>query len=99
MACKSKKNMASTSPAGPTDAQLAAVTAKIPEATMADLKKGHQIFYGACTNCHAPKDVSGYSAGDLKAIIGTMASKAELSEQDKEAVWRYALGVNLSAKK
>jgi hypothetical protein len=66
---------------------------------MDDLKKGHDIFYGACTNCHGAKDVTGFDEERLRKTIDAMAPKAKLSETEKEAVWRYALAVNLAAKK
>jgi cytochrome c2 len=96
-ACKSKKH--STASSDPSEAQLTALKAKEPNATMADLQKGHSIFYGACTNCHGAKNVSGYSESELKNVINQMSAKAKLSDSDKDAVWKYALAVNLSSKK
>lgn len=99
VACKSKKNVSKTSSNEPTEAQLTALKSKVPDGTMDDLKKGHSIFYGACTNCHGAKDVTGYSQEQLQSVIDQMAPKAKLSDSEKKDVWRYALAVNLSAKK
>ena len=97
--CKPKQKVAKTNTSEPTDAQLTALKTKMPAATMDDLKKGHGVFYGACTNCHGAKDVTGYTETDLKKVIDGMSQKASLSDTDKDAVWKYALALNLSAKK
>jgi cytochrome c2 len=97
--CKPKKSVAKTNTSEPTDAQLTALKTKMPAATMDDLKKGRSVFYGACTNCHGVKDVTGYTEGDLQKVIAGMSEKASLSDADKDAVWKYALALNLSAKK
>jgi hypothetical protein len=99
VACKSKKSVARSTPNAPGESQLTALKTKVPMATMDDLKKGHSIFYGACTNCHGAKDVTGYTEEKLKDVIDAMAPKASLTEVEKDAVWKYALAVNLSAKK
>lgn len=98
-ACKSKKTGAKATTTNPTEAQLAAVKAKEPSATMEDLKKGHDIFYGACTNCHGAKDITGFSEDHLRKTVDQMAPKAHLSDEEKQAVWKYALAVNLASKK
>ncbi|MEO6301563.1 MAG: hypothetical protein ABIP51_00195 [Bacteroidia bacterium] len=97
--CKSKKNVSKTDTTGPTESQLTVLKTKEPNATMEDLTKGHTIFYGACTNCHGAKDVAGYEQDKLQKVIDRMASKADLSSVEKDAVWKYALAINLSAKK
>lgn len=98
-ACKSKKSASSAVSHEPSEAQLTAVKTKIPDASMADLKKGHDIYYGACTNCHGAKNVSGFTEEHLKNTIDQMAPKARLSDAEKDAVWKYALAVNLASKK
>jgi hypothetical protein len=97
-ACKSKK-VVSGSANEPTETQLTALKTKMPDATMNDLKQGHSIYYGACTKCHGAKDVSGYTEEKLRKVINKMAGKAALTEPETEAVWKYALALNLSAQK
>jgi uncharacterized protein YcfL len=92
VACKSKKAV-TVSSTEPTEHQLSAVKAKIPDATMDQLKKGHSIFYGACTNCHGAKNITNYTEQELAGVLDQMAPKAKLSADEKEAVWRYALAV------
>ena len=96
-ACQSKRVLAMVN-AEPGDAQLSAVNTKVPS-TMEQLKKGHAIFMGACTKCHHVKDVTGFSEAKLQKVITTMSSKAKLSPEDQDAVWKYALGLNLTNKK
>jgi mono/diheme cytochrome c family protein len=98
-ACKSKKAASKTASDSPTEAQLTALKTKMPGASMDDLKKGRSIFYGACTNCHGAKDVTGFTEEELKKTVDVMAPKAKLSPDEKDAVYKYALAVNLSAKK
>lgn len=98
-ACKSKKSSGKVSSTEPNEQLLSTVKTKVPDATMQDLKKGHDVFYGACTKCHGPKDVTGFSQEQLKQTVDVMANKAEISQDEKDAVWKYALAVNLSAKK
>jgi mono/diheme cytochrome c family protein len=99
VACKSKKSVAKSMSNEPGETQLTALKAKVPEATMDDLKKGHNIFYGTCTTCHGAKDVTGFTEDELQKTINRMAPKAKLTESEKDAVWKYALAVNLSSKK
>lgn len=98
-ACKTNKPVAANTKAEPNDAELSAVRARYPEATMDVLKQGHGIYYGACTRCHGAKDVTGYTEDKLKTVVDKMASKAKLSDTEKDAVWKYALAVNLSTRK
>ena len=95
IACKSKKATTSSSNS-PSEKQLEAIQSKYPGTTKAELEKGHSIFYGACTNCHKPKNVTGYEEQKLRSVIDVMAGKAKLSPAEKEAVLKYALAVNLA---
>jgi hypothetical protein len=80
----------------PTDAQLAAVKTKFPAATMDELKKGHVIYYGACTNCHGAKPIGRWTEQEWVPILDNMAAKANLSAADKDATWKYISGVLLA---
>jgi hypothetical protein len=96
VACKAKKP--ATTPAEPGQNELSAVQSKIPATTLDELKQGHSIFYGACTRCHGAKNVTGFSEEKLQNVITRMSKKAKLTEPEKDAVWKYALAVNLKAK-
>ena len=95
LACRTKKS--SIANTKPNEAQLSVVTAKVPGTTLSELNKGHEIYYGACTNCHGPKDVTKFNEEQLKSVIDKMAPKARLTAEEKDAVWKYALSVNLSS--
>ncbi|MGZ3899865.1 MAG: hypothetical protein ACXVNM_11525 [Bacteroidia bacterium] len=98
-ACKSKKTSAKTTSGEPTEMQLTALKTKVLDATMEDLQKGHNVFYGACTKCHGTKNVTEFSEQQLKETIDKMAPKANINDDEKQAVWKYALALNLAAKK
>ncbi len=94
VACKSKKNMATTSNAGVTTAaQLAAVQTRFPDATKAELEKGYSVYTGACTKCHGTKDVTVYTEPKLLEIVDVMSKKSNLTPEDKQALIRFAVGV------
>lgn len=98
-ACTSKGKVAKTTSTEPTDAQLTAAKTKFPSVTMDELKKGHSIYYGACTNCHGAKDIKSRSEEQWSGILDQMAPKANLTAQEKDAVWKYVTAVKLSAEK
>lgn len=89
-------------PAPTTDisaAQVDAAKTKYPDATMDALKRGHDIYFGAtCTRCHGAKKITNFSADELPDIIENMARKARISPEEKDAVLKYVIGVNLAAK-
>ena|ERR1700751_1432854 len=79
--------------------QVNAAKTKFPDATMDALKKGHDIYYGTCTNCHRAKKISDFSEEELPGIINNMASKAKISAEEKDAVLKYVIGVKLASAK
>lgn len=88
-ACKTSAGL-STAPE-PGEAELARAKTRFPEVTVAQLKDGHTIYYGACTKCHNPKDISGYAEDELSKVLDQMAVKAKLSSMQKEDVWKYMI--------
>jgi len=82
------------------DAQLEAAKTKYPDATMDILQKGHDVYYGAsCTGCHGVKRITNFSQEELPAIIKRMARKAGISDEEKDAVLKYVMGVKLASAK
>ena len=75
----------------PGEPQLAAAKTRFPDVTVEQLKQGHGIFYGACTKCHNPKDISGYTEVELSQVLDKMAVKAKLNSTQKEDVWKYMI--------
>jgi|SRR6185437_3183352 len=98
VACHSTKNVTKSSTNEPTEVQLTAGKAKFPDMTMDVLKKGHSIYYGACTNCHGAKNVNNYTEQEFLGILDKMAPKAKLTAEEKDAVWKYAIAVKLASK-
>jgi hypothetical protein len=64
-------------------AQVDAAKVKFPDVTMDALKKGHDIYYGTCTNCHGAKKITNFSEEELPGIINRMARKAKISDEEK----------------
>src|SRR5688572_3091555 len=85
-ACTAKKK-ATTVDTTPTEAQLAVAKTKYPQASMELLNKGHNIYYGSCTNCHGPKDIARRSEEEWPKIIDRMAPRAKLTAEEKDAVF------------
>ncbi|HXU28774.1 MAG TPA: hypothetical protein VN698_16210 [Bacteroidia bacterium] len=81
------------------NAQVDAAKTKFPDATMDALKKGHDIYYGTCTNCHGAKRITNFSEEELPGIIDNMARKAKISAEEKDAVLKYVMGVKLASAK
>ena len=80
-------------------AQVDAAKTKFPDATMDVLKKGHDLYYGTCTNCHGAKKITNFSEEELPGIIDHMAKKAKISAEEKDAVLKYVMGVKLASAK
>ena len=105
-ACKSKSaSKSKTAPAAeaakPADtfeANLTAAKTRFPDVTMETIKGGHSIYYGACTNCHGPKDINNWNEKEWVGILDEMAKKAKLTAPEKDAVWKYVMSVKLAAK-
>lgn len=82
----------------PTEANLTAVKTKYPDATMDQLNLGHSLYYGACTKCHNPKNPNRWDEKEWVGILNEMAGKAKLSDAEKDAVWKYVMGIKLASK-
>lgn len=82
-----------TKPIVPGDPQLNAIKQKYPEVTMDKLNAGYGIFTGECTKCHRPKNLYKRNTEEIPDIINRMAKKAKISDEQKDAVLKYALSV------
>ncbi|MCA0430904.1 MAG: cytochrome c [Bacteroidetes bacterium] len=93
-ACSTKKNATSSSTKTDSyDTQLTAIKGRYADVTVEELKLGHSVSTGACTNCHGQKDVKGYTEESLFKILDNMAKKAEISDKEKQALVRYCVAV------
>lgn len=103
IACSPKTTTAvaatpTTPTANVTTAQVDAAKTKFPEATMETLTKGYNVYYGAsCTGCHGAKKITNFEADELPTIINRMAKKAGISDEEKDAVLKYVIGVKLAS--
>ena len=91
---------ASVNPASSTNvsnAQVEAAKIKFPDATIETLRKGRNLYYGTCTNCHGAKKITNFSEEELPGIIDHMAKKAKISAEEKDAVLKYVMGVKLAS--
>jgi mono/diheme cytochrome c family protein len=98
-ACNTKKASTSSVSTEPTEVQLIAAQTKFPQANMEDLKKGHDIYYSSCSSCHKAKTITKETAEEWPGILDNMAKKAKISDEQKDAVYKYITGVLVSAKK
>ena len=108
---KTSKSTAATSPAPapatvsgpasstePTEANVTSAKAKFPDVTLDVLKKGHSLYYGACTRCHGAKNIVKRDEKEWVGILDDMAPKAHLTAEEKDAVWKYIMSVKLAVK-
>ena len=83
----------------PGDAQLTAAKTRFPGVTLDVLKKGHGLYYGVCTGCHGAKNIERRDEKEWVTVLDDMAPKANLTADEKHAVWKYVMAVKLSAAK
>ena len=95
--CSPKSTAAKTSSA-PGDVELTAGKTKFPNLTLVELTKGYSIYHGACTNCHGAKNIPERSEEKWVDVLNAMAPKAKLSQEDKDAVWKYIMATKLTVK-
>ena len=96
---KGSKSTAASNSTEPTDASLTAAKTKFPDVTIDVLKKGHSIYYGACTRCHGAKNIVKRDEKEWVGILDDMAPKAKLQPEEKDAVWKYIMSVKLTEAK
>ena len=90
---KSSTPSAATPSIIPGDAQLTAIKVKYPDATAEQLKEGHSIYIGACTNCHGQKNIFKRSEASWLHEIDDMSPKAKLTASQKDALTKYILSM------
>ncbi len=109
-ACSSTKNSTSSSPTvvskssngiyPPGMEELAAISTQYQDVTLDKLNQGHVLYtQGACTNCHNPKNIYRHGTSEWKGIMDDMAVKAQLSDTEKDAVYKYVLAIKMKQPK
>ena len=90
---KSSAPTAETPSIIPGEAQLTAIKVKYPDATAEQLKQGHSIYTGACTNCHGQYNIFKRSEASWLHEIDDMSPKAKLTAAEKDALTKYILAM------
>lgn len=84
----------------PGNEELAAIQTQYKDVTLAKLNEGHTIYtQGACINCHGAKNIYKRGEAQWKDIIDDMAKKAKISDEQKDAVYKYVLAIKAAQPK
>jgi len=84
----------------PGDAELAAMQAQYRELTLEKLKEGHEIYTkGACVGCHGAVDAYNIAEAQWKGILDDMAVRANITDAQKDAVYKYVLSIKAAQTK
>jgi len=78
----------------PGNQELLAIQPKYPDISLATLQQGFTIYsVGKCINCHGAKNIYNRTETQWKDIMDDMAQRANISNADKDAVYKYVLAI------
>ena len=78
----------------PGNEELTAIQTKYKDVTLNRLMEGYSIYtMGECINCHAAQNIYNHNEIQWKDIIEDMAIKANISNAQKDAVYKYVLAI------
>jgi mono/diheme cytochrome c family protein len=78
----------------PGELELTAYQPYKKDVTLDKLSKGYSLYaQSACVQCHQAKNIYDIKATDWKSILDDMAQKANISAEQKDAVFDYVLAV------
>ncbi len=78
----------------PGNEELVAIQIQYKDVTLEKLKEGYSIYAeGACVKCHTAENIYNYDEFKWKEIIVNMAQKANLSDAQKDDVYKYVLAI------
>ncbi|MDZ4664495.1 MAG: hypothetical protein SGJ15_06430 [Bacteroidota bacterium] len=84
----------------PGDQELTAIQLQHKDVTMAQLKEGYELYTKtACVGCHDAKNIYKRPLDRWKNIVDDMAKKADISETQKDAVYKYVLSIKATQSK
>jgi hypothetical protein len=83
----------------PGNEELTAIQATYKEVTLQTLTNGYTIYTGACTNCHDAMNIHTRTTEQWQHIIDEMAPRANLTETQKDAVYKYVLAIKATQHK
>jgi hypothetical protein len=74
--------------------ELEAIQLQYKDVTLQQLKNGHAIYTeGACVKCHDAKNIYFYNEIVSKNIMDDMAKRSKISDEQKDAVYKYVLAI------
>ena len=84
----------------PRNEELIAIQTRYNDVTMAKLKEGHEIYTGSsCRSCHGVVNIYKHNETNWRKIIDDMATRAALTDLQKDAVYKYVLAVKATQPK
>jgi Cytochrome c1 len=60
-----------------------------PGASLAELKKGRQLYISNCASCHSLYEPERYDTARWRRIMDRMAPKSHLNDENKALIWKY----------
>lgn len=84
----------------PGNEELKAIQLQYKETTLQQLKYGYAIYTeGACIKCHDALNIYDYSEPKWQIIVDDMAIKAKISNEQKDAVYKYVMAIKATQPK
>lgn len=84
----------------PEDQELAAIQMQYKDVTKAQLNEGYVLYsFTACVGCHNAKSIYARPTESWKDIVEDMAKKAQISDAQKDAVYKYVLAIKATQPK
>ncbi len=84
----------------PGDEELAAIQPKFSDLTLEKLREGYTLYTGkACTSCHGTVNIYQIPDWNWMNIINQMAYKAQITSEQKDAVYKYVLAIKAAKSK
>ncbi len=84
----------------PGNAELTAIQVQYKDVTLDKLNEGHVLYTkGACRGCHEAQSIYKFGEGQWYSIIEDMARKANITDAQKDAVYKYVLAIKATQPK
>lgn len=84
----------------PGEQELKLIQVRFKDVTLEKLKEGHAIYAeGACVGCHQPENIYQRGEAEWKDIIDDMAIRANITAEQKDAVYKYVLSIKAAQPK
>jgi hypothetical protein len=84
----------------PGNEELTAIRVQYNDSSLERLKEGHAIYIGAtCVRCHEAKSIYALETAKWKGVLEDMAQKANISDIQKDAVYKYVLAIKATQPK